>query len=408
MSKFFVHNRYERLDEPHPTSHGDPWDSDRAYPDVFRWRNFARNTFDFMCIPGLGSFYPHLFLPLAAEFYFRSWLVVFLGIFTWSILVELPLFLFRQYFHILPSHRSLWTTTPIYYKENPTREDLSTAFSYKETYENPDSETYYAVIGRRRNHIRSTFAFPMHGEESRKKEYRGVYKEVYGFVYRKIDIASYILWAILIDILVGIGATLLSYYIHRSFDLAAFRDSADGILILQYLILFVMMMIICSHRGWIVGPVALGYIFAMGAWNLGQDTFSWTPYLVFFGLTIFYWMVFFRNPLSCFIWGGGEIEEEEGEVGRGNSELLLEGSGETGMVTRHPQKMIPVDTDGDGEPDSEVPPASVMHEATSDLKHSSYHTWWFFAISNYESDGFKAFFSSMFILFVVAVIAISI
>jgi hypothetical protein len=199
--------------------------------------------------------------------------------------------------------------------------------------------------------------------ESRKKDYRGVYKEVYGFVYHKIDMASYILWAILIDILVGIGATLLSYYIHRSFDLAAFRDSADGILVLQYLILFAMMMIICSQRGWIVGPVAIGYIFAMGAWNLGQDTFSWTPYLVFFGLTIFYWMVFFRNP---FVWGVAQGEEDEGgEVGRGKSELLLEGSGETGMVTRHPQTMLPVDTDGDGEPDSEVPPASVMQYRTT-------------------------------------------
>jgi hypothetical protein len=143
----------------------------------------------------------------------------------------------------------------------------------------------------------------------------------------------------------------------------------------------------------------------MGAWNLGQDTFSWTPYLVFFGLTIFYWMVFFRNP---FVWGVAQGEEEGGEVGRGKSELLLEGSGETGMVTRHPQTILPVDTDGDGEPDSAVPPASVMHEATADLNHSSYHSWWFFVITNFSTDGYRAWFSSMFVLFVVAVIAISI
>lgn len=405
---FFVHNRYERLDDPHPTAHGDPWDSDRAYHDVFRWRSFLLNTFDFMCVPGLGSFYPHLFLPLAAEFYFRSWMVVFLGIFAWSILVELPLFLFRQYFHLLPSHRSLWTTTPIYYQENPTSEDVQTAFSFKDTYELPDADTYYAVIARRRNHVRSTYGMgALNLGKSQKKAYNGAYKEVYGFVYQKMDIASYVLWAIFIDILVGIGATLMGYYIHRSFDLAAFRDSADWILVLQFFILFLLMMVICSRRGWIVGVLALGYIFAMGAWNLGQDTFSWTPYLVFFGLTIYYWLVFFRNPLFCFPIGAGS-NDAEGEVGRGRASLLLEAeTDKSSVIHRHPETLVPVDGDGDGHADTEIPPSSVMHEASDDMRRSSYHSWWFFAITNYTSDGYRAWFSSMGVLTVVAIVAIA-
>jgi hypothetical protein len=424
-ARFFLHREYERLDTPHATAHGDPWDSDKAFPGIFRWRYMVRKFLGFLPIPGLGSYYPHLFLALAAEYFFRSWLIVTLGIFAWTILVELPVFLALQYTSLLPSDRSLWDTIPIYYKENPSGEEITEAFSYKKYYDKPKSGVYYAIIGLRRKRIRSTFRNPMLYKDSEKRNQDSPFKEIHGFAYKKKDISSYILYAILVDVLVGIGAALIAYYIHRSFDLNALRDSADGILVLEYLGLFFLVSHLISYWGWLFSIVAFGYIFILAAANMHQDVFSWTPYLVLFGLTVYYWIVFFRNPFRWLYFfshpqsdmgeenrvGEGEVGVFSGSVHGKNLEVLAEentSSAHTSMRTGKysDQYDIPVhvDVDGDGVVDVTLPPTQVIEDAG--LVFSDHSSWWLFAATNYDSFGYNGWFGSMILLIIVAIVAI--
>lgn len=423
--RFFLDREYERLDTPHPTAHDDPWDSDKSFPGVFKWRYIIRKVFGFLPIPGLGSYYPHLYLALAAEYFFRSWLIVILGIFSWTILVELPLFLILQYTSLLPSDRSLWDTIPIYYRENPSNEEIQEAFSYKKYYDKPQSGIYYAVIGLRNKRIRSTFNNAMVYRNSKKRNPQSAFKEIHGFAYRKKDVSSYILFSILVDVLVGIGAALLAYYVHRSFDLNAFRDTADTMLVFQFLGIFFLVSHLISYWGWLFTVFVFGYIFILGAINMNQDSFSWTPYLVFFGITVYYWIVFFRNPFRWIYFftneqsdmghenHSGEVNAFTGSVhGKGLevlSQIETSSSKERKSNFKYNEQYdIPtsIDLNGDEILDVTLPPTQVIEDASVDFSHHS--SWWFFAARNYDTGGYQAWFGSMILLIIVAIVAISI
>jgi len=420
---FFADGEYERLNKPHPTAHDDPWNHDKEgrFEHVFWLRNPLRKALGFLPIPGMGSYYPHLFLAFAAEYFFRSWLIVILGIFAWTIVVELPVFLVLQYTSLLPSDRSLWDTIPVFYRENPTPADIQEAKNEGLKYENPAGGIFYAVCGLRRNYLRATFQNPRLYRGSKERNPDSPYKEVHGFVYKKKDISSYILYSIFVDVLVGVGGALLAYYLHRSFDLQAFRGSADGILVLEYLGLFFLVAHLISYWGWLFTIVAFGYIFILGAANMREDVFSWTPYLVFFGSTLYFWIVFFRNPFRWlyFLRYAQSDMGAENRVGEGVSVASTKGvevlardaSGEGGdkavsiSYTEQPDVPTLIDTNGDGKANVVAPPHQVLEDVSA--RFSDHSAWWLFAATNYDSMGYNAWFGSMVFLIVVAIVAIA-
>lgn len=406
---FFRQRTYERLDTPHPSAHGDPWRSEEAYPEVFWWKKVWMATVSWLPVPGIGSYYPHLYLAFAAEYFFRSFLIVILGTFVWSIFVEVPVYFLMHWFHLLPNNRSVWTQFVVYDQKHPTADQINQALSFKNKYEKPENGEYYAVFVVRSAGLSTWGAFRAR-EDMVVDAGHGQIKEVYGITYHRREFAGYVLWAILLDILMGILGAFIGSYLWASFGLESFRDSIDGALVGEFIGLFVLIAHLASFWGWIFTPVAFGYIFILGAANLDQHVFSWTPYLVFFGVTAYYWLVFFRNPLpSCLRapWldpsrnsdAPVAVEELQGMAHRKENIMEHHIIGQEERDTQPRRRKIAT---------TRSAPESVRETAAAEATVTDYSwSWWVFSSLNYDTYGYAAWFGSMILLIIIAIIALA-
>jgi len=333
---------YDRLDTPHHTSDHDPWRSDKLFPDVFARRAWFRWLVGFFPTPGFGSYLPHLFLPLAAEFFFRSWPYVIFGVILWSFLVEMPIFLALYWYDLAPVHQRLWRTVKVFEVKKPTDKQIQKALKLKAQYEHPEQHEYYAVWVTTKNKTgEDVSAIPEFTEFTEKEtmtsqkgmeetrvgvtahsEFLGGMPrpyQIFGYWYIRLDITWYVLFSIFIDIILGIVGTMSAFYVIRSFDIAPFSTVVDWTLVCQFTILFFIVAHVSDYWSWISTLIASGYILVIRFWSAATaDGISvstiedWTPNLVLSGITLFYWFVFFRNP---FPWAGWmkqkRIKQEE-------------------------------------------------------------------------------------------------
>jgi hypothetical protein len=409
---FFSSETRERLDIPHPSAHGDPFNSDKAYPEVFWWQNVWMATVSWLPIPGMGTYYPHLYLALAAEYFFRSFIFVILGIFVWSLFVEIPVYFFMNWTHLLPNDRSVWTQYVAYTKKNPSQSEIDRALSYKTKYEKPDKGEYYAVFVTRSTGVSLWGGFAAR-EDMLIESGHGRITHVYGITYHRRDFGGYVLWALLLDILLGVLGAFIGYYLWASFGLESLRDEIDWILGLEFVGLFLIIAHLASFWGWIFTPIAFGYIFILGAANLDQDVFSWTPYLVFFGITAYYWLVFFRNPLpTCWrapwlsparnVDAPARVEDITRATTIEGHHVEPEARGEFGEEREY------VDSERGVRRRRPPVPESVKETAAAEAtaEEYSWYTWWMFSTTNYDTFGFASWFGSMFLLIVIATVAL--
>ncbi len=404
VASFFRHRRYERLDMPHRTAHGDPWKSEEAYPEVFWWQNVWRALVSVLPVPGIGSYYPHLYLALAAEYFFRSLTFVVLGVFVWSLFVELPIYFLLNWVSLLPDDRGLWKQFVVYHKRNPTPDQIESALGFKDKYEKPSKGEYYAVFVGRSSGLGPWGGYRVREDMLLEAGHNRI-KEVYGITYHKRDFSGYVLWAILLDILVGLGGAAIAWYVRISFGLDSFRDSADGALVGEYIGLFVLIAHLAVYWGWIFTPVAFGYIFILGAVNSNQDVFSWTPYLVFFGITAYYWIVFFRNPLPMWLRSPWKSTSRNEDAPALMEEVVTphrrEPMEEHHFLEERGTRRRPGATE-------RVIPEEVLETAAATASVETYSwSWWVFSSTNYDTYGFNAWFGSMLLLIIVAIIALS-
>ncbi|MHA1681302.1 MAG: GlsB/YeaQ/YmgE family stress response membrane protein [Promethearchaeota archaeon] len=399
-TSFFNRHTYERLDTPHPSAHGDPWKSEEAYPEVFWWKNVWIAAASWLPVPGIGSYYPHLFLALAAEYFFRSFIVVILGVFMWSLFIEVPVYYLMHWMKLLPNNRSVWTQFVVYDKRKPTQDEIEKALSYKKKYEKPESGEYYAVFIARSAGLSPWGAFRAR-EDMMVDSGHGRIKEVYGIFYRRRDFSSYVLWAILLDILLGVLGAWIGSYLWYSFGLESFRDSIDGALVGEFIGLFFIIAHLASFWGWLFTPIAFGYIFILGAANLDQHVFSWTPYLVFFGVTFYYWISFFRNPLPTCLRAPWLNPARNADTPAAIEEVSV----------THAQPMMEHQVADESQPRrrrSIKTPESVRETAAAEATVDEYGwSWWVFSATTYETFGYQAWFSSMILLIVIAIVALA-
>jgi hypothetical protein len=146
---------------------------------------------------------------------------------------------------------------------------------------------------------------------------------------------------------------------------------------------------------------------------------------VLFGLTVYYWIVFFRNPFRWLYFfshpqsdmgeenrvGEGEVGVFSGSVHGKNLEVLAEEntssahtSMRTGKYSEQYDIPVHVDVDGDGVVDVTLPPTQVIEDAG--VVFSDHSSWWLFAATNYDSFGYNGWFGSMILLIIVAIVAI--
>jgi hypothetical protein len=434
-NRFFRPSRWERIDTPHSTSYGDPFESDDSFPSVFAWKSICRRLTGWMCIPGMGSFFPHLYLPLSAMFFFRSLLITFIGVFSWTVLIELPVFLFLKSVNLLPSDRCLWDTFIVCTKVNPSYKEVRSVLLLKNKYENPDVGKYFAVIGKTKRHFTPTFRMEERSLPNHEYEDGSDFKEICGIVYWKMDVSSYILWSIIIDILVGLGGAILGAYIIHSFHLDTFRDTVDVFLVLEYFVIFFLVVLFTIGRNlsfwlWLFGMFLFGSIFIIGAINQERSLSEWTSYLVYFGITIYYCIVFFRNPLSSFYWWmyGGystnyyaphhqrENDLDSGRVvGAYKGRRYLQEERQRGRRRRRRLRasntedveyLFHDNDDDDDEMEEHIEPPEEVIERTN-MELSAHRSWWIFAVRNFNTDGYNAWFGSMILFIIIAIIALS-
>jgi uncharacterized membrane protein YeaQ/YmgE (transglycosylase-associated protein family) len=415
-SSFFSQRSYTRLDRPHPSAHGDPWRSEEAYPEVFWWKNIWLAAVSWLPVPGIGSYYPHVFLALAAEYFFRSFVIVILGIFVWSLFIEVPVYFLMHWMRLLPNERSVWTQFVVYDKRNPTKDEIDKALSFKEKYERPENGEYYAVFIARSAGLSPWGAFRAR-EDMVVEAGHGRIKEVYGITYHRRDFAGYVLWAILLDILLGVLGAFIGSYLWASFGLESLRDEIDGALVGEFLGLFVLIAHLASFWGWIFTPVAFGYIFVLGAANLDQHVFSWTPYLVLFGVTAYYWLVFFRNPLPGFLRAPWLNPQRNADTPAAMEELTSTKAARGREIKDHHI----IEERGFGKEENqprrrkqlkETPgraaPKSVRETAAAEATVDEYSwSWWVFSSLSYDTYGYNAWFGSMILLIIIAIVALA-
>lgn len=406
FSPFFQSHYVQRLDVPHQDSHGDPWGSEEAFPDVFRWRRFFRSVLQFLPVVGMGSYYPHLFLALAADYFFRSFVLVVLGVLVWSVFVELPVYFLLDYFNMIPRDKSLWKTFVVYDVKKPTLDQIRTAISFKTKYEKPSAGEFYGVFAVRTAGVGRNVMGGMR-EDMAQEAGTNVIVRVFGITYHKLDFASYVLYALPLDIVVGIGGAFVSWYLRNSFLLDAFRPSIDGHLAGQFVVLYFIVSHLVEYWGWIFGSLTFGYIFAMGAWNSDVRT-SWTPYLVFFGVTLYYWIVFFRNPIPLWVrspWTNpsnnpyGPSTVTEIVAGETVHERHIHPHARTPRIR---QRKAPLMTPEDEEEAMEALVDTAAAHTSADYAWS----WWLYSAMNYETYGYNAFFGSLFLLLIIAIIGL--
>lgn len=396
-TSFFQRHTYERLDKPHHSAHGDPWRSETAYPEVFWWKHVWIFAVSWLPVPGIGSYYPHIYLALAAEYFFRSFSIVVLGVFVWSLFVEVPMYFILHWLHLLPNDRSVWTKFVVYTKRNPTAEEIDKALSFKGKYEKPKNGEYYAVFI-----VRSTGLSPWGAFRAREdmviEAGHGQIKEVYGITYHRRDFAGYVLWALLLDIVLGILGAWIGSYLWSSFGLESLRDEIDGALVGEFLGLFFLIAHLASFWGWIFTPIAFGYIFILGAANLDQHVFSWTPYLVFFGVTAYYWLVFFRNPIPRCLRAPWLNPARNADAPEMIQEISRAG----------PFPESQEHEEGDLRRRKQAAPESVKETAAAEATVEEYSwSWWVFSSLSYDTYGYASWFGSMFLLIIIATIALA-
>lgn len=394
----FRKNVYERLDMPHSTAHGDPWKSDTAFPEVFWWRNLLLICSSLFPIPGIGSYFPHIYLPLLAEYFFHSFLMVVLGVFLWSLFVEVPVYFFMNFAHLLPNDRSLWIQFIVYNKKNPTQKEIKKALSYKQKYENPKNGEYYAVLVTKRHYpkeLRGHLAREDHLEESGRDQI----KEVYGISYHKRDFSGYIVYAILIDVVLGVLGAWIGYYIWSSLGILSLRDNIDIPLVLEYALLFFTIAHLSSFWGWVFTPISFAFIFIVGAINSNQHTFSWIQYLVIFGVTFYYWIVFFRVPFSSCSWFPLVYKKRNFYYRETikDIETNIESSDAKHKNARQKRKKR----------QKKTPTAIKKNIIKREYRANKSWSWWMFSSMNYDTYGYNAWFGSMILLIIIATIAIN-
>ncbi len=405
---FFRNRRYERLDVPHRSAHGDPWKSDEVYPEVFWWQNVWMATVSWLPVPGIGSYYPHLYLALAAEFFFRSFLFVLLGIFVWSVFVELPVYFFLNRFNLLPDNRGVWIQFVVYHKKNPSPQDIEKVLSFKLKYEKPAHGEYYAVFAGRTAGLSPWGHFRAREDMIERAGHNRI-KEVYGISYHRRDFSIYVLWALVLDVLFGLLGAGIAWYARSSFGLESLRDEIDWILGLEFLGLFVIIAHLAVYWGWIFTPIAFGYIFVLGAANMDQDVFEWTPYLVLFGITAYYWVVFFRNPVPMCLRSPWTDPRRNADA-----PVLMEEI--SSVTTTHRREPIMEhhfqheegDEEGTRRRKHPTTPESVRETAAAEATVDDYSwSWWIFSATSYDTLGYQAWFGSMTLLIIIAIVALA-
>lgn len=407
FSPFFQSHYRQRLDTPHKNSHGDPWGSEEAYPHVFRWKGYLRRGIQFLPVVGMGSFYPHLFLAFAADYFFRSLVLVWLGVVLWSIFVELPTFFVLDHFDLIPRDKSMWKTFVVYDKKKPSRDEIENAMGFKAKYEKPAQGEFYGVFAIRKAAIGRGVIHGMR-EDMAQEAGDGIVTRVIGITYHKRDFASYVLTALILDILIGFLGSFVSWYLHSSFLLNSFRPSIDGTLVGQFIILYIIVSHLVEYWGWIFGTVVFGYIFAMGGWNSDVRE-SWTPYLAFFGVTLYYWAVFFRNPIPLWIrspWLSPEMNPN------GPIAVREITAGDTGIHEHHisPEAREPsVRNRRPGNKERDPATTSLLIETAAAHATADYTwSWWIYSAMNYETYGYNAVLGSLFLLGIIAVVGLAI
>jgi uncharacterized membrane protein YeaQ/YmgE (transglycosylase-associated protein family) len=405
-TSFFRHRTFERLDRPHRSAHGDPWQSEDAYPEVFWWQSIWMAAVSWLPVPGIGSYYPHIYLALAAEYFFRSFTVVVLGIFVWSLFIEVPVYFVLHWYRLLPNNRSVWTQFVVYDKRNPTPEEVEKALSFKGKYEKPENGEYYAVFIARSSGLSPWGAFRAR-EDMVIETGRGRIKEVYGITYHRRDFGGYVLWAILLDIVLGILGAWIGSYLWASFGLESLRDEIDGVLVGEFFGLFFLIAHLASFWGWIFTPIAFGYIFILGAANLDQHVFSWTPYFVFFGVTAYYWIVFFRNPIPRWFRSPWTNPERNADA----PELVQEIARAEPMEEHHFMERGGEHEEmekGEMRRRKQGAPESVRETAAAEATVEEYSwSWWVFSSLNYDTFGYASWFGSMILLIIIATVALA-
>jgi hypothetical protein len=219
-------------------------------------------------IPGAGSILPHLYVPLVAELFFRSVLVVTVAILVWAMFETVLYFLYRI------------TDAPIRWR--PVL---------------PPTVSVVDASGRKRSPSHK-FWTPV----------RYPYKE--GEVGYWVNFEADLIWTALFNPLIGFVGMFVGWYSVYAFSLVPFvtpiqsfdAPAVDGLLVLQFILFF----LIAVHQGrntaWLAVTFAvpiyiLGVMVPMNrSYTHGFHFFA--PYLYWLVINIVFSLMFLRDPFG--------------------------------------------------------------------------------------------------------------